>query len=63
MGGFVYVREFVEAEDGEGDGGEEYEEGHACGCGCGGSVGFLWLRLWYRFVVLVSVVVASSGMF
>ena len=33
LGLFVYAGEFIEAEDGEGDGRDQHEEGHVCGYG------------------------------
>ena len=42
MGFFVYAGEFIEAEDGEGDGGDQHEERHVCGYGCGTALWWFW---------------------
>ena len=59
MGFFVYVGEFIETEDGEGDGGDQHEEGHVRGCGF---VTVLWWFCWWcvRVDVLMSSVVRSG---
>ena len=41
VGLFVYAGELIEAEDGEGDGRDQHEEGHFCGGFVGGR--FAWM--------------------